>query len=42
MGEWNEVTVLAEAIHHREDDRFVVDSWQRFHKINANIRPDRC
>jgi hypothetical protein len=42
MGERNEVAVLAEAIHHHEDDRFAADSWQRLHKINVNVRPDRC
>jgi hypothetical protein len=42
MGERNEVALLAEAIHQREDDRFAADSWQRLHKINANVHPDRC
>jgi hypothetical protein len=40
--EGDEVAVLAEMIHHHQDDRLPSYAWQCLNEIKPNVRPDRC
>ena len=39
MSQWNKMTILAEAIHHGEDDGFAPNFGQSFHEVEPNVRP---
>jgi hypothetical protein len=39
--EGDEVAVLAETIHHRQDDGLPSYAWQRLDEIKPNVGPDR-
>jgi hypothetical protein len=40
VAEGDEMTVLGEAIHHREDDELVVHSGKALDEVHGDVRPD--